>query len=67
MKAQEVVAEIRAEMARRQLTAAELARGLGVNERSLRRGLRGEREFSLAELDAILAMLGLALALERRP
>lgn len=65
MKTEDIVAEIRAEMGRRQLTAASIARDLRVNERALRRRLRGEQEFTAHELEAILAHLNMTLTIER--
>jgi hypothetical protein len=65
VKAEDIVAEIRAEMGRRQITAASIARDLKVNDRALRRCLRGQQRFTDAELDAVLAHLGMTLTIER--
>lgn len=65
MKADDIVAEIRAEMARQRRTAAALARELRVSERGLRRRLRGEQDFTTSELEALAALLHLTVTIER--
>lgn len=54
-----VAAEVRAEMARRQMTATEIARQLHRSRAFMSRRLNGEVPFDVAELEEIAKILGL--------
>ena len=56
--AQQVAANVRAEMARSGLSQASLATQLGLQQQSLSRRLAGRTPFSLDEAYAIAAILG---------
>lgn len=53
-----IASEIRAEMARKKLTVAELADGAGISRASLSRKLHEHTELTLAELVRIAYILG---------
>lgn len=71
MKDTDIVAELRAEIARRRVTVASLARTLADDPeearklaRRLRRQLRGDQDMRMSELQRLLRALGLALTVE---
>jgi transcriptional regulator with XRE-family HTH domain len=57
-----IAAEIRAELARQNLTYAALAKAIGMSPSTLGRRLEGLRPFYLEELEAIAQFLGLKLS-----
>ena len=64
--------EIRAEMARKKLTAMSLAARAGVKHQTLARKLRGERDFTFREVECVAQALGIPMwmlvaAAETRP
>jgi transcriptional regulator with XRE-family HTH domain len=52
-------AQLRAEMARRQISASGLATRIGVEETWVRRRMRRQREITMADLERIAAALDL--------
>lgn len=54
---QKVAAEVRAELGRRSLSCAALARMTGIKEPSLRRRLKGSAPFRVAELETVAEVL----------
>lgn len=58
----EVAAEVRAEMARQQVTASTLAEGANIATATLSRRLNGVQPFDVDELAAIAACLGQPVA-----
>lgn len=54
-----VTAEIRAELARRGLTAYALANAIGMSKQTMSRRMTGATPFDLAEVEAIANFLGL--------
>lgn len=61
MKDTDVAASLRAELARRRLTARKLAQGMGISEVGLRRRLRGETPFAAAEIANIARHLNMTV------
>lgn len=57
-----LAAEIRAEMARQQVTRAALSAATGIKLRAISDSLRSERPFGLDELDTISNTLGMTLS-----
>lgn len=57
-----LVAEVRAEMGRRGVTATTLAAASGISQPALSRKLRGSRDFSLAEILRVCDALDVRLA-----
>lgn len=60
--AQAVAANVRAEMARRQVTQATLAAALGVTQQAVSRRLRGDVDFTVSELQAVADVLEVPVA-----
>jgi transcriptional regulator with XRE-family HTH domain len=56
-----VAREIKAEMARQDLSQSELGHLLGISQRVVSSRLRGETEFTLGDVDIILRALGIPL------
>lgn len=56
-----VAAEVRAEMARQNLSQQQIARQLGVSQAAISRRLTGEIPFDIAELARIAQFLGVSL------
>lgn len=54
-----VAAQIRAEMARRLVSASQLARDIGVNETWVRRRMQGKYAITMADLEQIARALDL--------
>ena len=54
---QKVAAEVRAELGRKELSCAALARMTGINEPVLRRRLKGSAPFRVAELETVAEAL----------
>lgn len=54
--------EIRAELARQQMSGSELARRLGMTQPYLSRRLTGEVDFRIGELERIAEVLGVPVA-----
>ncbi|MGV3071078.1 helix-turn-helix domain-containing protein [Corynebacterium phoceense] len=57
-----VAAEIRAEMGRQELTPHELAEKTGISDNTIRRTIRGKRDFTFSELLSIGEALGVEIA-----
>ncbi|MET8908353.1 helix-turn-helix transcriptional regulator [Micromonospora sp. NPDC004551] len=57
-----VASEIRAEMARREMTQQALAPLIGMSQQALSRRLRGEHPFDTAELERVANALGVPVA-----
>lgn len=55
-----IAAEVRADLARKQMPAAELSRGTGISTAALTRKLRGETSFTVEELLAVSRSTGTA-------
>lgn len=55
-------AQMRAEMARRELSASQLGRDMGVGETWVRRRMRGKYAITLADLERIARALGLPVS-----
>jgi len=53
-------ANVRAEMARRQVRQVTLAQRLGLSQAAISRRINGETEFSVAELLAVADLLGVS-------
>lgn len=58
----DLVAEVRAEMARQGVTASKIAETTDISQPSLSRKLSGAREFTMSELLTVLATLDVTLA-----
>jgi transcriptional regulator with XRE-family HTH domain len=54
-----VAAEVRAELARRNITRTDAARALGISRTLLWNRLRGETPFTVAELELLGELLGI--------
>jgi transcriptional regulator with XRE-family HTH domain len=59
--ADSVAAEVRAQLARRQLTAKDLANAIGKSEMYVSRRVRGEVALDLVDLEQVAGFLGLAI------
>jgi len=57
-----LLGEVRAEMARRRVTAAKVALATDISRTSLSRKLNGHNEFTVAELFRVTEFLGLSLS-----
>lgn len=57
-----VAAEVRAQLARRQLTGAALAAAIGRSEMYVSRRLRGDVPFDLVDVEQAAEFLGVAIA-----
>lgn len=57
-----VAAEVRAQLARRQLTGTALAAAIGRSEMYVSRRLRGEVPFDLVDVEQAAGFLGVAIA-----
>jgi transcriptional regulator with XRE-family HTH domain len=60
-RSQQVAGEVRALLARRQISGKQLAAHLGISQFAVSRRLRGQTSFSLDELSAAADFLGVAL------
>ncbi len=60
--ADSVAAEVRAQLARRQLTGMALANAIGKSEMYVSRRLRGEVSFDLIDVEQAARFLGIAVA-----
>jgi transcriptional regulator with XRE-family HTH domain len=57
-----VAAEVRAHLARRQLTGTAFANAIGRSEMYVSRRLRGEIPFDLADIEQVATFLGITVA-----
>lgn len=57
-----VAAEIRAEMARQTKTTADVAQETGLSQRTTHRLVKGEREITIGELEAVCRALGVQIS-----
>lgn len=57
-----VAAEVRAELARQQMSQSELAKRLGVAQQTVSRRMTGEVPFDIAELATIAELLGVPMS-----
>ncbi len=57
-----VAAEVRAELARQQISQSELAKRLGVAQQTVSRRITGDIPFDIAELSKIAEILGVPFA-----
>lgn len=60
--ADSVAAEVRAHLARRQLTATALANAIGKSEMYVSRRIRGEVAFDLVDIEQVARFLSIAVA-----
>jgi hypothetical protein len=60
--ADSVAAEVRAQLARRQLTGMALANAIGKSEMYVSRRIRGEIAFDLIDVEQVARFLGIAVA-----
>lgn len=58
---EEVASSVRAELARRKLSAGDIAPVLSLDVRTAQRRLAGKTPFTLDELDAVAAFLGVTV------
>lgn len=65
--AEYVASQIRAEMARRLMSAAQLGRLIGVDETWVRRRIRGVYEITMSDLERIAVALELPVSFFMRP
>lgn len=59
--ADSVAAEVRAQLARRQITGASLANAIGKSEMYVSRRLRGDIAFDLVDVEQVARFLGIAI------